>query len=54
MGKWLQGQLPSNPKTKPNPNREAIFLEDNCPDTTKIYVLIKKRHDISKMKKTLL
>ena len=28
-----QGKLPANPKSNPNPNREAIFLGGNCPDT---------------------
>ena len=40
--------MPPNPKTNPNPNsyrhpnRGAIFLGGNCPETIKSYVEFKK------------
>ena len=42
LGQLPRGKLPPNPKTYPNPNRGAIFLGGNCPDTEKVDVDFKR------------
>ena len=35
LGQLSPRKIVPNPKTNPNPNRGAIFLRGNCPDTSK-------------------